>query len=127
MAGQSWTDWNISLEQVEEQMREEVRKAADKYFDQYLGLFRKTISSYPLVGGEFGEKAKDYAEKNVALARDYVHKLSRAKDIREVVPIQTEFMQSQIETLSKEFKSLGETYSKAASDLLSTSLKTNGR
>ena len=63
MASQNWTEWNVTLEQVEEQMREEVRRAADKYLDQYLGLVRKTISSYPLVGGELGEKAKDLAEK----------------------------------------------------------------
>ncbi|SRR5579863_4821661 len=125
MASQNWTEWNVTLEQVEEQMREEVRRAADKYLDQYLGLVRKTISSYPLVGGELGEKAKDLAEKNVALARDYVHKLSRAKDFREVVPIQTQFIQSQIESFGKQMKSLGEDYAKAASEMLNTSLKTN--
>ena len=126
MASQKWTEWNITLEQVDEQMREEVRRAADKYLDQYLGLVQKTISSYPLIGGEFGERAKDAAAKNVALARDYIHKLSRAKDFREVVPIQTEFVQSQMESFSKELKSLGETYTKAATDLLKTPIKTAG-
>jgi hypothetical protein len=126
MASQNWTEWNVTLEQVEEQMREEIRRAADKYFNQYLGLIQKTISSYPLIGGELGEKAKESAEKNVAVARDYIHKLSRAKDFSEVVPIQAEFMKSQFESFSKELKSLGETYTKAATDLLNTSIKTNG-
>lgn len=126
MASQNWTEWNVTLEQVEEQVREEVRKAADKYFDQYLGFIQKTIASYPLIGGEFGEKTKDAAAKNIALARDYVHKLSRAKDFREVLPIQTEFMQSQMELLSKELKNLGETYTKATADLLKTPMKMGG-
>ena len=58
MASQNWTEWNVTLEQVEEQMREEIRRAADKYLDQYLGLIQKTISSYPLVGGELRRKSK---------------------------------------------------------------------
>jgi hypothetical protein len=126
MASQNWTEWNVTLDQLEEQMREEVRRSADKFFDQYLALFQKTISSYPLVGGEFGEKAKDLAQKNVALARDYIHKLSRAKDFSEVVPIQTEFMQSQFASFGKEAKNLGESYAKAATEMLNTSVKTRG-
>ena len=94
-----WTEWNVTSEQVEEQIREEVRKAVDKYLDQYLGLFRKTVSSYPLDGTELGTKAKDCAEENVAIVRDYLHKLSLAKDFLEVVPIQTEFMQAQFEVI----------------------------
>lgn len=123
MASQQWTEWNVTLEQVEEQMREEVRKAADKYFDQYLGFFQKAVSTYPLAGTELGEKTKECVEKNTAMARDYVHKLSQAKDLMEVMPIQTEFMQAQIESFGKQVKSLGETYTKAAADLLSTPLK----
>jgi hypothetical protein len=123
MASQQWTEWNVTLEQVEEQMREEVRKAADKYFDQYLGFFQKAVSTYPLAGTELGEKTKECVEKNTAMARDYVHKLSQAKDLMEIMPIQTEFMQAQIESFGKQVKSFGETYTKAATDLLSTPLK----
>ena len=35
-------------------------------------------------------------------------------------------MKAQFESFSKELKSLGETYTKAATDLLNTSIKTNG-
>lgn len=121
-----WTEWNVTSEQVEEQVREEVRKAVDKYLDQYLGLFRKTVSSYPLDGTELGTKAKDCAEENVAIVRDYLHKLSLAKDFLEVVPIQTEFMQAQFKSFGRQVKSLGEAYTKAAKDLLETPIKTTG-
>ena len=65
-----------------------------------------------------GGKAKDCAEKNITMARDYLHKLSRAKDFLEAVPIHTEFMQSQLGFMGEQIKSLGEIYTKAATEAL---------
>ena len=44
MASQNIADWNITLDQLVDQIREEVCGAVDKHFD----FFQKTISSYPL-------------------------------------------------------------------------------
>ena len=66
----------VTLDEVVEIMGGEVRKAVDKYFD----FLQKTVSSYPLGDTELGGKAKDCAEKNITMARDYLHKLSRAKN-----------------------------------------------
>ena len=71
---------------------------------------------------ELGGKAKDSAEKSIAIARDYAHKLIRAKDFLEVVPFQTEFMQSQLKLFGEQIKSLGETYTKAATEMLNKPL-----
>ena len=102
MANENMLDWNITLDQLTDQVREEVRKTADKYFD----FLQKTVSSYPLGDTEFGGKAKDCAEKNITMARDYMHKLSRAKNFLEIVPIQAEFMQSQLGSLVSKLKVL---------------------
>jgi hypothetical protein len=118
MANENMLDWNITLDQVTEVMRGEIRKAVDKNLD----FFQKSVSSYPLGDTELGGKAKDCAEKNLAIARDYVHKLIEANNIMEVVPIQTEFMQSQLGLLSEQIKSLGEIYTKAATEVLNTRL-----
>ena len=83
MANAKITDWNITLEQLVEQIGEEVRGSMDKYFD----FLQKHVSTHPLSGTELGEKAKDAARKNITIARDYAHKMSRAKDLMEVVPI----------------------------------------
>ena len=117
MAKENISDWNITLDQFTEQVREEVRKTVDKYFD----FLQKTVSSYPLGDTELGGKAKDCAEKNT-IARDYMHKLSRAKDLLEAVPIQTEFMQSQLGSFGEQIKSLGEIYTKAAAEVLNAPL-----
>jgi hypothetical protein len=105
-------------DEVVEVIGGEVRKAVDKYFD----FLQKTVSSYPLGDTELGGKAKDCAEKNIAIARDYMHKLSRANSFLEAVPIHTEFMQSQLGFIGEQIKSLGEVYTKAAAEVLNAPL-----
>lgn len=119
MANEKITDWHITLDQLLEQIRLEALGAMDKYLD----LLQKTNSSHPFAGTELGDKAKDFAEKNITNVRDYVHKLSRAKDFMDAVPIQTEFVQAQLESLGEQIKSLGETYTKAATEMLNTPIK----
>lgn len=118
MANENMLDWNITLDQVTEVMRGEIRKAVDKHLD----LLQKTVSSYPLGDTELGGKAKGCAEKNITLARDYMHKLIQANNILDVVPIQTEFMQSQLSLFGEQIKSLGEIYTKAATEVLNAPL-----
>jgi len=119
MANENVLDWNITLDQVTDVTRAEVRKAVDKNFD----FLQKTVSSYPLGDTELGGKAKDFAEKNITIARDYVYKLIQANNILDVVPIQSEFVQSQLSLFSEQIKSLGEIYTKAATEMLNTPIK----
>jgi hypothetical protein len=119
MPNETMLDWNISLDQFTDQVREEVRKSVDKYFD----FIQKTISSYPLGDTELGGKAKDCAEKNMTIARDYLHKLSRATTIQEAVPIHGEFVHSQLMSFGEQIKTLGEIYTKAAAEMLNAPLK----
>jgi hypothetical protein len=111
-------DFAITLDHVDEYIREEARKAVNKYFD----FLQKTVSSYPLGDTELGGKAKDCAEKSITMTRDYMHKLSRAKDFLEAVPIHSEFMQSQLGFMGEQIKSLGEIYTKAAAEVLNAPL-----
>jgi hypothetical protein len=114
-------DQKVTLDEVVELIGGEVRKAGDKYFD----VLQKTASSYPLGDTELGSKAKNCAEKNITLAREYFHKLTRAKNFLEAVPIQTDFMQLQLIFMGEQIKSLGEIYTKAAGEILNVPLKTD--
>jgi hypothetical protein len=118
MANENILDWNITLDQVTEVIRGEILKAVDKNLD----FLQKSVSSYPLGDTELGGTAKDCAEKNITIARDYMHKLIQANNILEVVPIQTEFMQSQLGLFGEQIKSFGEIYTKAAAEVLNTPL-----
>jgi hypothetical protein len=102
---------NTQAKQAIDQTTEQARGAVDTYFD----FLRKAISSYPTGGTEVGEKLKSYVEKNVALMHEHVQKLSQAKDFQEIVRLQTEFMQTQMNSFGEQTKSVSEAFTKAAS------------
>jgi hypothetical protein len=68
----------------------QTRGAADDYFS----LMHKAFSFYPVGGTELAEKMRSYTEQNISAAGDFVHKLSQAKDIQDIIRVQTEFMQT---------------------------------
>jgi hypothetical protein len=123
MANENMLDWNITLDQVTEVMRGEIRKAVDKNFD----LIQKGVSSYPLGDTELGGKAKDCVEKNLSVTRDYMYKLIQANNMLDIVPIHTEFMQSQLSLFGEQIKTLGEIYTKAAAEVINAPLTKIGR
>jgi hypothetical protein len=99
---------------IAKQSMEQARGAVDIYFD-YL---KRTISSTPSGGTEFGEKLKSYAEKNITTTHEFVKQLSQAKDFQEIVRIQTEFVQSLVNAFGEQTKSLTEAYTQAAADIV---------
>ena len=105
-------EWNANAQRTLEQTMEHTRGVLGQYFK----FLEQTLSSYPSAGTEFGEKLKSYAEKNIATAHEYVNKLSQAKDLQDIVRIQTEFMQVQLNAFGEQTKSLGEAFTKAATD-----------
>ena len=109
-------EWNANAQRTLEQTMEHTRGVLGQYFK----FLEQTLSSYPSGGTEFGEKLKTYAEKNIATAHEYVNKLSQAKDLQDVVRIQTEFMQMQFNAFGDQTKSLGEAFTKAATDAVKT-------
>ena len=60
------------------------------------------------------EKAMGYAERNVANAFAFADRLVRAKDIQQVIALQTEFVQAQMKELAEQAKVLSESASKMA-------------
>ncbi len=105
-------DLSANAKQVVERTMEQTQGALDNYFN----FVQKTMSSHPWGGTEFGEKLKSYAQRNIAATHEYITKLSQAKDLQEVIRIQTEFMQTQFNVLGEQTKSLAETITKAATD-----------
>jgi hypothetical protein len=76
-------------------------------------FFKKPFHPAPQV-----EKIKDYSERNIAVAREYMRNLSKARDFMDVVRIQTAFMQSQFNALGEQAKGLSTAYSNTAKDLV---------
>jgi hypothetical protein len=102
-----------------EHSKEEARGVMDSYFD----FLHKAIASIPTDGMQFGEKLKSYSESNIATARDYMHRLSQAKDFGEVLRIQVDFAQAQFNAFSGQSRDLSEAYAKTTIDALNTRFK----
>ena len=93
---------------------EQSRKAMEKYAE----LFEKGMKASPLLDADLNKKLKDYIDKNIAAANEFVRKLSEAKDVQSFWQIQTDFMQAQWKAFGEQTKDLGETVSKSTSGVL---------
>lgn len=102
----------FEMSEAAKQAMAQVYGVVDNYFDN----LKKTISSTPSGGTEFGEKLKSYAEKNAAATHDFIKKLSQAKDLQDMFRIQTEFLQAQVNAFGEQTASLAESFAKAAGD-----------
>jgi hypothetical protein len=85
--------------------------AMDYYFDH----LKETIASAPSGGTEFGDKVKVSTEQNISATQEYVRELTYAKDVQDILRIQTAFVRSQLEAFGEQAKNLGEAYIKAVS------------
>ena len=94
--------------------QQDIRFAIEEALDNYFNFMQKAFSFYPVGGTELAEKMNSYTAQNISAARDFVHKLSQAKDFQDIIRIQTEFMQTQFSVLAEQTKSLTEVFTRAA-------------
>jgi len=95
-------------------MASQTMKQASGAMENYLNFFQKTMLASPWAGAELNKKVADYAQQNVATAFGFAQQLTQAKDLQDVVRIQTEFLQTQMKSLTEQAKDLSETATKAA-------------
>jgi len=94
---------------------------ARKAFEGFLDAIHKTSSSMDTAGNpalagvkDMSSKAVEFAGKNVNSAFDLAGKLVHAKDLNEVVALQTEYAKSQMEAIQAQALALGEAAKSAA-------------
>jgi hypothetical protein len=104
------TDSSEQLSTVAGQTMKQARGAMENYLD----FFQKNMSASPWAGAELNKKVADYAQQNIATAFGFAQKLTQAKDLQDLVRIQTEFLQTQMKSLTEQAKDLSETATKAA-------------
>ena len=90
-------------------------------FEKMMGVAQTTIAKVEdhnkaaqAGAKDVGSKVMEFAERNVADAFAYAQKLVQAKDPQTLVQLHTEFVQTQIKTLTEQAKVLGETATNAA-------------
>jgi hypothetical protein len=88
--------------------------------ETYVSWFQNAMSASPWSNTDLNKKLLSYATHNVTAAVDLVQKLSQAKDVEQVVKIQTEFMSQQLNSFNEQTKTIVEICTKAAQDATKT-------
>ncbi len=89
-------------------------KQAAGAMENYFGWLQKAMSSSPWGNTDLSDKMKSYADKNIAATQAYIQQLSKAKDFQDFMRIQTEFMQTQMNSFSEQAKAFGESLTESA-------------
>jgi hypothetical protein len=98
------------VKQTAEQTTGRTQEATENYFK----WLQTTMSASPWGNTDLNKKLLSYATENVSAAFGFVQKLSQAKNLEDVVKIQTEFMTAQMNSFNEQAKNIGEIYTKTA-------------
>src|SRR3954463_2305757 len=103
--------------QVPEEMRTMAERSvtqARQALENYLQAARRTSESMEQTGDRVQTGAKDMAQKtlsaveqNLRASLDYAERLGRAKDVQEMVQIQSDFARTQTEAMQAQMKEYG--------------------
>ncbi|MBL4646357.1 MAG: phasin family protein [Rhizobiales bacterium] len=103
-----------------EQGMDQARKAFDTYLQTMQGAVGNTEGSGNALQAqtsEAGKKALSLAEEQMNAAFSHTEKLVKAKDPKEVMDLQTAFLQEQMSNLTKQAQEMGEDAAKAVKDM----------
>jgi hypothetical protein len=84
--------------------------------ENYSQWLQNAMSASPWGNTELNKKLLSHATENVTTAVGLVQKLSRARNLEEVVKIQTEFISKQMISFNEQTKAIVEICTKAAQD-----------
>jgi len=90
---------------------EQAKQAFDSFIaaaSQAMSTFEGQAEAFRHGSDDVRRRAIAFAEQNVDASFEFAQRLVHAKDVQEVVRLQTEFVQSQIRTLTEQAKELGE-------------------
>jgi phasin len=113
---------------------QEMRAFAEKSVEQARQAFESFLSTAHHTINAFGDQAettrqgaKDigqqvmtFAERNIASSFEFAQQLVRARNVNEMAKLQSDYITTQIQTLTEQAKELGETTARLARDAAKT-------
>jgi hypothetical protein len=96
--------------QTAEQMTERTQETIANYFS----WLQNAMQTCPWGNTELNKKLMNYTTETLTAPLSFVHKLSQARNLEDVVTIQTEFVKSQLDSFNEHAKEIGEIYTKVA-------------
>ena len=104
-------------------MAEASFEQARKAFETFVSSTQQAASSIEQRNAAMKDGARDisgklisFAEKNVTSSLDYAESLLKAKDFTEVMRLHSDYVQTQMRTLSEQASEMGQLVSRAAMD-----------
>jgi len=100
-----------AVRQTAENTLSQAKQAVDQYIREASRLYGAVESSVETAQSgvrDINRKAMDFAETNVKATLDFAQQLVRAKDPREIVQLQQDFLKRQVEQMTNQMKQLGE-------------------
>ena len=101
-------EMTTKMEKATENTMEQGQKAMENHFS----WLQKSMSGSQWADNNLTKTLIGNTEHNIAATQVYVQKLSQAKDIQDVIKIQTDFLQAQMSSFAEQTKELGEIYMK---------------
>ena len=96
---------------------------AKQAFDGFISAAHRTVSTLEGQAAsarqdvqDLGEKAVSFAEQNIASSFEFAQSVVRAKNAEEMLKLQSDYIRSQIQTLTDQAKELGQQSAKPAKD-----------
>jgi phasin len=105
-----------------EQSVEQARQAFDRFISAAHGAvseFEGRAQAARTGAMDVGGRAMSFAERNMAASFDFAQKLVRARDVEEVIRLQTEYVKAQVQVLNEQTKELADAAAKVAKDATS--------
>jgi phasin len=108
-----------------EQSVEQARQAFDRFISAAHGAvadFEGRAQTARSGAMDVGGRAMTFAERNMAASFEFAQQLVKAKDVQEVVRLQTEYVKAQVQALNEQTKELADTAARVAKDTTSKPL-----
>jgi len=105
------------VRQMAEKSVEQTKQAYDRMMEaarQTQGMFADSTNAMGMGSKELQEKTMQYAEANVQVSFDLAERLVKAKDLQEVMEIQTQFARQQMEAYTHQAQDISRMMAEAA-------------
>ncbi|MGP0091151.1 MAG: phasin family protein [Xanthobacteraceae bacterium] len=96
---------------------EQARKAFDTFVSAAYGTataFEGRAAAVRKGSEDLRQRAMAFAEQNVASSFDFANRLVNARDLPEIIHVQSEYVKAQMQVLAEQARELGETASQTA-------------
>jgi phasin len=112
--------------EVPQEMRAFAEKSVEQArqaFESFIATANRTFSMFEgqaettrKGAKDLGERAMTFARRNIASSFDLAEKMVRARDVNEMVKLQTEYVNEQMKIMTDQAKELGENSARMAKD-----------